>query len=274
MYQWLSSAGLAVAILALSGCSIEAGHALVELVHGSQESTESTEDFEWRGVVAAGDVIEIKGINGGVRASATSGDEVEVVAERTGRRDDPNEVRIEVVEHDDGVTICAVYPREGNECLPGDRGRLSARNNDVKVEFTVRVPDGVRFTGRTVNGGIRAEDLGADVLADTVNGSVNISTSGRAVANTVNGSIEAEMGRADWSSDVSFETVNGSITLTLPEDVNANVRARTVNGRIRTDLPLTVREVGRRRLEGTLGDGGPELELETVNGSISLNARP
>ena len=271
MQRWFASVGLAFAVVVVSGCSIEAGHALIDLVHGSQESTE---DFEWRGAVAAGDVIEIKGINGPIRASATSGDQVEVVAERTGRRDDPNEVRIEVVEHDDGVTICAVYPREGNECLPGDRGRLSVRNNDVKVEFTVRVPDGVRFTGRTVNGSVRAEDLGADVLADTVNGSVTISTSGRAEANTVNGSIEAEMGRADWSSDVSFETVNGSITLTLPEDVDADVRARTVNGRIRTDLPLTVREVGRRRLDGTLGDGGPELELKTVNGSITLNALP
>ena len=253
MQRWFASVGLALAVVVVSGCSIEAGHALIDLVHGSQESGDT---FEWRGAVAAGDVIEIKGINGAIRASATSGDQVEVV------------------EHDDGITICAVYPREGNECLPGDRGRLSVRNNDVQVKFTVRVPDGVRFTGRTVNGSVRAADLGADVLADTVNGSVTISTSGRAEANTVNGSIEAEMGRADWSSDVSFETVNGSITLTLPEDVNADVRARTVNGRIRTDLPLTVREVGRRRLDGTLGDGGLELELKTVNASITLNALP
>jgi len=182
-------------------------------------------------------------------------------------------VRIEVVEHDGGVTICAVYPREGNECLPGDRGRLSVRNNDVKVEFEVEVPDGVRFTGRSVNGSIRAEDLDSDVIAHTVNGAIDISTNGRAEAETVNGSIEADMGRADWDHDVGFETVNGSISLTLPEDVNADVRARTVNGRIRTDLPLTVREVGRRRLDGRLGDGGPELELETVNRSITLNAR-
>ena len=269
MRRMLCSVGLAVAAAALSGCSVEAGHAALHLVLGSQASTDT---FEWSGAVADGDVIEIKGINGTIRASATSGDEVEVVAERTGRLDDPDDVRIEVVEHDGGVTVCAVYPRGGNECLPGDRGRISTRNNDVQVEFMVRVPDGVRFTARTVNGSVRADDLGADVLAQTVNGSINISTRGRAEANTVNGAIEAEMGRADWSSDVSFETVNGSITLTLPENVNADVRARTVNGRIRTDLPLTNSEVSRRRLEGTLGDGGPELELETVNGSISLRS--
>jgi hypothetical protein len=271
MHRWFSSVGLAVAFAAFSGCSLEAGHAMMDLVQGSQESVER---FEWSGEIAEGDAIEIKGINGQVVATRTSGDDVEVTATRTGRRDDPNEVRIEVVEHNGGVTICAVYPREGNECLPGDRGRLSVRNNDVKVEFEVRVPDGVAFAGRSVNGSIRAEDLDSDVIATTVNGAIDISTSGRAEAETVNGSIEADMGRADWDHDVSFETVNGSISITLPEDVNANVRARTVNGRIRTDLPLTVREVGRRRLDGRLGDGGPELELETVNGSISLNSRP
>jgi hypothetical protein len=270
MNKWCSSVGLAVAVVAFSGCSLEAGHAMMDLVQGSQESAES---FEWSGEIAQGDVIEIKGVNGQLVATRTSGEEVEVTATRTGRRDDPNEVRIEVVEHDCGVTICAVYPREGNECLPGDRGRLSVRNNDVKVEFEVEVPDGVRFTGRSVNGSIRAEDLDSDVIAHTVNGAIDISTNGRAEAETVNGSIEADMGRADWDHDVSFETVNGSISLTLPEGVNADVRARTVNGRIRTDLPLTVREVGRRRLDGRLGDGGPELELETVNRSITLNAR-
>jgi DUF4097 and DUF4098 domain-containing protein YvlB len=44
-----------------------------------------------------------------------------------------------------------------------------------------------------------------------------------------------------------------------------------VNGGIETDFPLTVKGkwVGRR-LDGTIGAGGRRLELETVNGSITL----
>ena len=50
-------------------------------------------DFRWSGRVDAGDAIEIKGINGEVRAMAASGSEVEVTAvKRGGRRGDPADV--------------------------------------------------------------------------------------------------------------------------------------------------------------------------------------
>ena len=91
---------------------------------------------------------------------------------------------------------------------------MSTRNNDVSVDFVVRVPAGVRFDGRTVNGGVQAESLTADASARTVNGNVIVSTSGIARAGTVNGSITAALGRADWTDVLDFKTVNGSITLT------------------------------------------------------------
>ena len=100
-----------------------------------------------------------------------TGDSVQVTAIRSGFRSDPNEVEIAVVEHGDGITICAVYSSSGtepNECAPGSGGRNRSRNNDVKVEFEVQVPAGVRFAGRMVNAAIRAEDLTSDVRAQTV----------------------------------------------------------------------------------------------------------
>ena len=73
---------------------------------------------------------------------------------------------------------------------------------------------------------------------------------------------------------MSFRTVNGSITVELPEGAGAEVRAQTLHGRIETDFPVTVMHVKRRfvgyKLEGTIGKGGPLLELETVNGSIRV----
>src|SRR4051812_21526244 len=67
-------------------------------------------DFQWQGRIAQGSAIEIKGVNGNVRAEAATGDQVEVVATKRARRSDPESVRIQVVEHGGGVTICAVYP--------------------------------------------------------------------------------------------------------------------------------------------------------------------
>ena len=48
----------------------------------------AAEDFQWRGRVAAGKTVEIKGVNGAIDATAASGDEVEVTATKKGRRSD------------------------------------------------------------------------------------------------------------------------------------------------------------------------------------------
>src|SRR5215207_2766809 len=176
------------------------------------------QDVTWSGSVAQGRAIEIKGVNGDIRAEPSGSNQVEVVAVKQGRRDDPESVRVEVVPHGGGVTICAVYPaRAGarqNECAPGEGGRMNVQNNDVTVRFTVRVPAGVTFIGTTVNG------------------SAVFSTTGSGRATTVNGSIRGEMGRADWSDTLSMNTVNGSITLTLPASLSTEVKASTVNGDI------------------------------------------
>ena len=239
-------------------------------------STQHAQDWEWQGTVDRGDAIEIKGINGGIKASGASGGQVTVSAIKKGKDDDPADVRIEVVEHSGGVTICAVYPDadgKKNECAPGDGGRLSSKDNDVSVSFTVRVPAGVRFVGTTVNGDIEAGNLEADVVATTVNGGVKVSTSGLAKATTVNGSIQASMGRADWGGTLSFNTVNGSITVNLPQGVNTEVSASTVNGSMETDFPLTIKgRFSMKNMHGTIGSGGRELEMETVNGSIHLKS--
>jgi hypothetical protein len=233
----------------------------------------AAEDFQWHGRIAPGKTVEIRGVNGAVDASPASGDEVEVTAVKRARRSDPGSVRVEVVEHDGDVTICAVYPDSDgrhNECRAGG-GHNNTRDNDVEVQFTVHVPRGVAFRPATVNGDVAARNLEGDVHASTVNGSIEIATAGRVEAETVNGSIRASAGRADWTSDVSFKTVNGSITLTLPASAAANLSAETVNGEIETDFPLTVSgRVSRRHLSGSIGGGGRALELQTVNGSIHL----
>ena len=79
------------------------------------------------------------------------------------------------------------------------------------------------------------------------------------------------MGRADWSDTLKMATVNGSITLTLPPDLNTDVKATTVNGDISSDFPMTVSgRISRRKVEGTIGGGGRLLSLDSVNGSITL----
>ena len=260
--------------LTLAGLAALAAGSMVPLGGAAAQNP-----LHWKGRIAAGKAIEIKNINGDVRAAATTGSEVEVTATKRGHRSDPDEVKIEVVKHDGGVTICAVYPdgdpRHPNDCVPGAGGHMNAHDNDVKVQFTVHVPAGVDFVGRSVNGEVEADSLRGNAEAYTVNGGVQVSTSGYAEAATVNGSISASLGRVEWTGPLEFRTVNGGITVELPAKLNADVHAETLNGSIDTDFPLTVSgRFSPKRLTGTIGSGGRTLSLATVNGTIRLRKKP
>src|SRR5258708_34030618 len=82
-------------------------------------------DFQWHGLVLSGQSIEIKGINGEIRAVAGSGD-AQVTPSQTARRSSPADVRIDVVPPADGVTSCAVCPpapgKEPTTCEPSGGG--------------------------------------------------------------------------------------------------------------------------------------------------------
>jgi len=212
----------------------------------------ATADFTWKGAVATGQTFEVKGLNGPVRVVESTGAEVSVKALRKGRRNDPNEVRIEVVPHAGGVTVCAVYPSADarpNECKPGNGGRNNVRNNDVHVEFEVQLPRGVHLVAKTVNGNVEARRISGDVKADTVNGQIVVAAEG----------------------SVDARTINGGITLELQPGTGAAVSARVTNGEIESELPMTLKGgIDRRHLDATIGNGGKELKLHTVNGSIRI----
>ncbi|HXD31925.1 MAG TPA: DUF4097 family beta strand repeat-containing protein [Pyrinomonadaceae bacterium] len=250
---------------------------------------EKTEEFHWVGQVQDGQALEIKGINGGITAEPARSSEIEVFAFKKAHRSNPADVEIKVVPHASGVTICAVYPNEYgdriNSCEPGRSWSINsstkqrqepsttfnALHNDVTVDFKVKVPAGVAFIGRTINGEISARSLGGNVDSHTVNGSIDISTKGYARAKTVNGEITARMGKADWTDAVEFKTVNGGIDLDLPPSLSTRINAETFNGEIASDFPLRVLgRVSRKHMNGTIGEGGRDLVLKTLNGSIRL----
>jgi len=265
-------AAVRAGVLALAVSGAAAGCATAQAA-GDRAGRSSASDYVWRGTVPAGGMLEIKGVNGNIVAQGAPGSEVVVTATLRGRRSDPSQVTIERIEHAGGVTFCAVYPTPAgereNSCAPGDGGRMNTRRNDVEVEFRVQMPSHVPLRARTVNGAVRASGLGADVDATTVNGSIEVATLGAANARTVNGSIDARMQRLN--SDVAFETVNGRITVSLPEGADADVEARWLNGGLESDRPIAMMgRLGRGRATGTIGRGGPRLSLTTVNGSIRI----
>lgn len=240
---------------------------------------EAQEPFRWRGRIAAGETVEVRGVSGDVRAEPASGSEVEVVAvKRAGRHGDPEDVRIEMVRKGNGVLICAVYPSRGGERRGGEeqecRSRIvvdSDEQNDTRVDFTVRVPAGVRLVARTVSGDVEAHSLRGPVEGHSVSGDVRISTSAWAEAATVSGNVEVKLGSVGSGETLRFRTVSGNVEVALPAGADAEVRASAVSGRVHSDFPLEVnRGFMHQHVRGTLGRGGRRIELETVSGSVRL----
>ncbi len=232
--------------------------------------------FRWSGKLAADKVVSIKNVNGNVDAQTIAGDQIQVTAEKSGR--DSDQVRIEVVPFADGVIICAIYPPgmfggSAGRCEPNKNYSSNVHGDDARVHFTVRLPRNLRFSGVTVNGDVSAEDMGRFVHAASVNGSIRVSTAGWAQAETVNGSIQAAMGDADWKGTLRIASVNGSVQLRMPDDLNTEVKFRSVNGQMSSEFPeLSIHNgwpVGHNA-NGTIGKGGRTLVVDTVNGDVSL----
>jgi Putative adhesin len=237
----------------------------------AEQGTDNGREFHWTGKLSPDQVVVIKDINGDIDATgSSSSDQVEVTAVKSGRG--AEDVKISVVKLSDGVEICAIYPgffSSGGDCESGSH--FGNNHNNAKVDFTVRMPRNLRFIAKNVNGGVNADSMGRYVEADSVNGTIKISTESWASASSVNGSIYAKIGRAEWTGNLEFKTVNGSIHLELPTNINTDIDFKSVNGHLDSDFPRTVQgEIGRHSIHATVGSGGRSLEIKTVNGDGEL----
>ena len=243
-----STAVVAVLILPRDGRGEAAPRAAAPVTAQSrtaERARDGQEDFRWSGRVARGKTIEIAGLLGNVRAEHTSGDQVEVVGRRMG--DDADQVRIEVVQKADGdVLICTIYPvressrgrndrnrdrdrdddrRDDGPCNDGHSGELALDADEARIDFTVRVPQGVHLAARTVDGDIEASGLRSPVDAASVSGNVRVSTTGTARAATVSGNVDATFGETD-GDEMSFASVSGNVVVRVANGVGAEVEAQ------------------------------------------------
>jgi len=229
--------------------------------------------FEWKSDMQPGQVLEVWNINGSIRAEAAVGSEAEISVQIIGTKPDPRSIQIDVVPYSGGILACTIYKglSRPESCLPGLEPSLSLNNTDIKVEYSLKVPAGVKLVAKTVNGRITAGLPASEIVANSVNGQIAVSTRMPVAANLVNGTILASLGGEDWTGARGLHAVNGSIDVEVPETIDAEVKASTVWGFITTDFPMQLQRgfVGSS-LSGSINRGGPKLEMTTVNGSIHL----
>lgn len=219
---------------------------------------ESQKDFRWQGRLAPKQTIEIQNLKGNVLAEPASGDQVEVIAVKSGR-DDLSQVKVQVNEHEGGVTLCAIYPSQDPNnpyrCLP---------NNIVKtVKTGVNIDGGVasvQFEGAG-GGEVRMVDVAVDFI-------VRVPKNTGFIGSTVVGRVETK----SLASDVTANSVLGDVMIKLQQDGSAKVQAKSDLGGIESDWSLARKSSGNfgQSAQGVIGDGQYNLLLTTATGNIRL----
>jgi DUF4097 and DUF4098 domain-containing protein YvlB len=84
--------------------------------------------------------------------------------------------------------------------------------------------------------------------------------------------LQATFLQLDETKPISLASVNGNLTVMIPSDSNASVRAGTVHGSISNDFGIQVKhgEYVGHNLDAQIGSGGPRIKLTNVNGAITI----
>jgi DUF4097 and DUF4098 domain-containing protein YvlB len=236
--------------------------ALLALLLAIPAGAEVTEDFHRTVPLSANGEVSLSNVNGNVEIVGWDRNEVQIDAVKKSRDQQRlDEARIEVESGSDYVRIKTEYPHH------------QANNNPASVHYQLHVPQNARLHSISlVNGGLTVQKVSGEVHASLVNGKAHIDDlAGGVEISSVNGGIEANYASLNNVHEIRLKSVNGSIELGLPASPNAEIKASSVNGGIRTDFPLQVKgDFVGHRLSGTLGNGGTQIELSNVNGSIHL----
>ena len=195
----------------------------------------------------AGNVIVRTGQSGLIQVAATK---------NARSKDDLDRIEVEVSERDGGLVINTEKP--------------SSLNN-ASVDLEITAPAGTRVDAFTGAGNVDLNDSTGEIDAHSGAGDIDVrGAAGCARLDTGAGSIRYQ---GTPQGDCRFETGAGSITLTLPADLNVRVDLETGTGDIDVDFAVDG-TVTRREVQGVIGSGAQAtIYARSGAGNIDLIRR-
>lgn len=162
--------------------------------------------------------------------------------------------------------------------VKGGNGQITARNVAGPVEITngngeVQCVHTGTLKAHTGNGTLEAAEIAGDVTLRGGNGEIK--------CREINGniSLEGQTGAARITQSLVLEKVRridahkstGEIVLTLNPAQPFTLEARCGTGSIDSDFPIRIEGRGAsKRAGGQIGQGGPQIRLQTSTGSIRI----
>lgn len=244
----------------------------VEVPAVVQTVKDETEKFEQTYPLSANGRLNVSNVNGSITVEAWDRNEVKLEYTKTAdTRERLADVEIRIDARSDSFSVEADYDSWKN------KNNNKWKAGKLTVDFRLMAPRGAVLNEvETVNGSATVSNFTNMTRVSAVNGSVTATNiRGTAKLCTVNGEVTADFDRLESGSRINLETVNGRVSLMIPSDANATVRADSLNGNITNDFGLPVRKgkyVGRD-LYGRIGSGDVQIKLESVNGALSIGRK-
>jgi len=249
---------------------------------------------------AAHKILDVDNVFGSIDVVGGQGDQVQLVVNKTiyaeskDRMDTAKkEVTLDITDQPDLLKLYVNGPFRcncnnglgGGGCVNwhGDSGYT------VKMDFQLQVPRNIEVKLRTVNSGhVHVRDVAGNFSVHNVNGGVEMQNiAGSGTAKTVNGGVKVSF-TENPRENSDFGTINGNIELYFVRGLSADFRFKTMNGAIYSDFemaslparPVSAEHRGSkfvfrsdRFTGGRIGNGGPEIKTENLNGDIRVLER-
>lgn len=241
-------------------------------VEPGESGEEVREEFHQTYSISQTGRVSLENINGDVQIKVWDRPAVQVDAvKKAYRKDRLSEATVEVNATEENIRIKTEYP-DGPQNFRSGQGRY---DNPATVDYTLTVPRKAMLESiELVNGSCDIDGVEGNVKASSINGRLNArGLLGEARLSTINGPLNASFTQLDESKAISLGSVNGTVTLVIPSNSNASVKAGTVHGGISSDFALKVKhgEYVGHSMDGQIGTGGPRIKLGNVNGGIRVS---
>jgi len=167
-----------------------------------------------------------------------------------------------IEERADGLHIAVVQEDDG-------------RDARLKTEIAIQAPAAAIFEAvRVFEGRVRLTNLHGTCDVNLQRGPIDATRlAGRVRLEAGLGSVDVKQADLTAGGMMRLRVFNGPLHVRLDRaPANARVLAVTFNGKITSDIPLTMKDrFGPRFGETTIGSGEPVMSLDVVKGDITIN---
>jgi hypothetical protein len=210
--------------------------------------------------LSKGAAVSLKNVSGDIEVEGWDEDQAEVtITKHGGSPQDRDAVRISQTIAPNRLSLETPLVSDGN----------------VEVQYQIKLPRAVAAVAiSSLNSDIKLSQINGSVAIDLQKGSIELQEIGGLIrAKTIKGDIKAELAGTKQKGSQEFSTVKGNVELQFDSEVNADIKAETVDGKIEADDDLNLQvnklPIGQH-VAGHIGAGGDGILAKTVNGNIKL----